>query len=149
MSNTSSNADGYRIDIDPRDCRLGRRTNGRLSRAALAHDPDRPLRRSGDGNGDAEAQALDIDLQPTNPLAQRRDASVERPDLFAGSRPGHRLGPTRATTRSLPLEVLLGDTLNDLATLLLPVEELGLQVDEPNAQVRELVHRGELFSSVR
>jgi hypothetical protein len=111
--------------------------------------PHRAIGAARDRDIDAQPVALDLDLEPSDSLAERSDVLIETTNFVARPRALGRGGATRSTRLLLPREILLGDALNDLSSLVHPVEQLGLQIDQSLAQIRELSYRAQLFRTIR
>lgn len=120
-----------------------------LRRAALADYSDRAVRATCYRYLDAQPRGLDVDLEAMDLVAQRGDVLIERPYLL--TRSGSLKRGRSACSAALPLtrQVLFAYPLNDLTTLVHPVEKLRLQIGQPTAQMRELVDGDELPRSVR
>src|SRR6185437_11698343 len=98
---------------------------------------------------EAQSHALHLDLEPLNPLPQLCDVLIERSNVVARSGSLHRGRAARAAELALPRQVLIDHSLDDLPAFLHPAEQLGPQVCQPSAQMRQLGDRRELLRSTR
>jgi hypothetical protein len=115
----------------------------------LGDEPDRAVGGTGDRDLDAEAVALDLDLETSDLVTQCRDVLIEASDFLTRPSALHRRRAARTSALLLSREVLLGDALNDLSPLVHAVQQLGLEIDQSSSKMRELLHGVELLGPVR